>query len=265
MMAKHVLRFAVVAFSTIAVTSPAAAKKLYSAWLIEPTGPIGEVDAKIGDNFLEQRLVPYRLAQLSADAALSGSKTLAKGTYLFAVYQDDGKRAFCTIKDQSAGNVAKSLFIPALDRRPCLVDGDGDGRFEATFSVFDKYGSALTPSGNLTSAKALAIPIAYQMVNSTDFPVKRGFRYSFGRVGAERRIVIDVVYNNGSGYQPMNNYDPLKSPTMPRALNLSADITNVAGDQVRAKLNIDKDLVVIGDSGGAFGAGTLPEFISKAN
>jgi hypothetical protein len=78
--------------------------------------------------------------------------------------------AFCTFKDNSAGNAAKSLFIPALDTRPCFIDDDKDGKFEKTFSVFELWGSvAPTPKGDMKKARAIK-PVTYSEADPSETP-----------------------------------------------------------------------------------------------
>jgi hypothetical protein len=222
---------------------------------------VGSVVALTGKVFLEQRLLPYRLARLSGDAILPNGKQISAGTYLFIVYQQDGRAAYCTIKDQSGGNVSKSLFIPALDKRPCLVDADKDGKFESSFGVFDKYGSALTPSGNLSSAKPIAAPVSYNIVEPAEFPVVR--KFSFTLTGSElAKARIEVQYDNGTGYVPLENRvkDPVAGS--PEALNLRADIETLQSNQAKMNLTIDPNRFVVGDSGGSFVTAFIPEFVN---
>jgi hypothetical protein len=245
------------------LVAPACAKPLVSVWTLEPQGPVGAIAATFSKPFLEQRLLPLRLARLREDASLSSGKILPKGTYLFVVFQNDGQAAYCTIKDQSSGHVAKSFFIPILDKRPCLVDTNRDGIFEAAFSVFDKYGSALTPSGNLSSSKPLKVPAGYDLGSPKEFPVARRFSYALTGGHEIAKVKISVQYDNGSGYVNMQNFSPKDVPGEPSALNLTAKIVEIKDDVAKIDVRIDPDQYLLGDSGGAFGAGKLPDFIGK--
>lgn len=245
----------------LATAAPAYAKPLVSIWTLEPLDSLETREVELGKVFLEQRLLPYRLAQLRGEALLPNGKTLADRTYLFAVFQKDGSSAFCTIKDQSFGSVAKAMLIPALDKRPCLIDADKDGRFEATFGVFDKYGSALTPSGNLSSAKPLRTPIAYELVQPRNFPVSRKFSYSLSRGQDRAKARISVQYNNGSGYAVWDNYSEYTMPGKPTALNLRTEIVSISGNRAMIKMSVDASLYLVGESGGTFVAASLPSFV----
>lgn len=250
----------------VALVSAAAvgAAPLYSVWQLQPMGPLGEMQAVEGSTFLQQRLVPYRMVRLTEKAQWSKKSALDAGTYLFAVWQDDGRMAWCTTKDQSGGHVAKSLFIPMLDRRPCLVDQDGDGRFDSYFTVFDKYGSALTPSGNLASAKALVAPAAYASAPPAEFPVVRAFGYSLANLTNPQRRAIAVTYDNGGGAAPMVNTAPNSAPDALVALNLVAHILSVEGQTAQINVETIPGIFAVGDSGGTFGAARLPSFVAAA-
>lgn len=258
------LRYFALLGTLLAIAAPAAAKPLFSVWTLEEVGPVGAVDAEFGTPFLVQKLLPYKLVQLLGDAQLHGKGTIASQTYLFAVFQSDGQIAYCTVKDQSLGNVSKSMFIPALDKRPCLIDADDDGRFEASFGVFDKYGSALTPSGNLSSAKPLKLPVTYEKREPRQFPFVRQFDYALAGSKDPLKTRIDVRYDNGSGFKPMVNDSRRDSPTAPTALNVGATIERIVGDRAQITIAIKPDLVVVGESGGTFGAGPIPDFVKKA-
>lgn len=252
------------ALAAIALTtsnSPVLAAPLTSVWTLEPLGPVGTIETDFGARFLEQRLLPYRLARLADEAQLANGKPIAAGTYLFVVYQADGQSAFCTIKDQSLGNVSKSMFIPALDKRPCLVDADRDGRFDASFGVFDKYGSALTPSGNLTSAKPLKQPAAYTIVDPQQFPVKRKFAYSLSGSKDPAKTRIAIEFDNGGGYVAWENYSTGSVSGEPSALNLRARIEGIAENRATIAISIDPALYLVGHSGGTFFAAPLPSFV----
>ena len=242
----------------------ASAKPLFSVWTLDPLGPVGEMATDKGKPFLKQRLIPFKLVRLSQPAQLTKGKALGAGTFLFAVYQSDGKLGFCTIKDQSGGHVAKSLFIPILDQRPCLVDSDHDGKFEASFSVFDKYGSALTPSGNLTAAKPILAPVAYETVAPQSVPVARTFSYTLVRDAKKASHTIAVTYSFGGGEVNMASYSPDSKPDAPNALNVRAKVIESSETGAKIDVSLIPDLYLIGDSGGTFGAGPLPKFIGNS-
>lgn len=254
-----------ICLATILLSSPAAAKPLYSVWTAQPVGQTGKLEAEFGKPFLVQRILPYRLVRLSAEAVIDQKKTLSPQTHLVAVYQRDGKSAYCTVKDHSLGNVSKSFFIPALDKRPCLVDSDNDGQFEASFGAFDKYGSALTPSGNLSSAAPLVRPVPYEQLDPAQFPFVRQLDYALSGPKEAAKARIEVRFDNGSGFVRMQNQTKPVAPGSPAALNVVATIGTVNGDRAQIDVRVNPDLVIVGESGGTFGADPLPEFVPKVN
>lgn len=258
---KSCFRYSLFVAAAFAAVSPASAERLYSAWRLIPVSGMGEVDVPFRETFAEQKLIPFKLVRLSAETKIADKKFLPEGTYLFAVYQEDGKQAFCPAKNQSLGNAAKSLFIPMFNKRPCLVDANADGKFEATFSVYDKYGSALTPSGDLSSAKPLPVAAAYDEVEPELFPESRRFLYAFFDSGKKRPTIIYVRYQNGEGFSPLKNIDPMRVPNAPRALNLVAYISEQTETRIKANVVADSQSVIVGDSGGSFKLGILPDVI----
>ncbi len=215
-------------------------------------GPVGETLATAKQPFLEQRLLPFKLARLTEPAQLGEEKTLATGTYLFAVFQKDGQVAFCTSKDQSTSNVAKSLFIPLLDKRPCLIDQNRDGRFESAFTVFDKYGSALAPSGNLSSAEPLVAVSQYEFAAPSDYPVVRKLSYTLASIDNAKRRSISVRFDNGRGFKRMQSYSPDSTPDAPTALNVRAEVLDFDGESARIRVSSAPGVGILGDSLGTF-------------
>lgn len=259
-------RFAASALAAAMLAAPGAAwaEPLYSYWTLQPIGPLGDMDAAADKPFLEQRLLPARLVRLTETATISKGKSVAAGTFLFAVFQKDGQIAFCTTKDQSGGNVAKSLFIPMFDKRPCLVDRDRDGAFDAAFSVFDKYGSALTPSGNLSSAKPLAAPARYDAAAPEDFPAVRRLAYTIAFPNDDKKRQIAVKFDNGGGYAPWQNVSPDSTPAAPTALNVRAEVRAVTADSARIHVGANAELGLLGSSSGGFAVMPLPDALRSA-
>ena len=175
------------ALAVTAIASPASAEQFSTVWTFKRVTADIPTSAEVGKIFFEQRVLPYRLVRLDQMLPIGKDKQLAAGTLLYMVMDKTNRMAFCTFKDSSAGNAAKSLFIPALDTRPCLVDDNGDGQFEKMFSVFDLYGSvAPTPKGDIQRAKAIS-PVAYSEANPTDAPTD--YRLSF-QIGTKSKGTV---------------------------------------------------------------------------
>ncbi|MBO9715052.1 hypothetical protein [Sphingomonas sp.] len=184
------------AAATLAAT-PAAAERITTYWQLEPTMPVGAQNAAFGKPLFAQRMLPVKLVKLTEAATPAGSTTATPaGTLLYLVVNASGKRGWCTIKDRSAGNQAKSLFIPVLDQRPCFADTDGDGRLDASFGVFDAYTTLSPPQtrGSIDAAKPMAVQAGYEAVDVHQFPVEMTVRYELrpGSAPAKTRLRVTV-------------------------------------------------------------------------
>ncbi|MXO58627.1 hypothetical protein GRI89_03605 [Altererythrobacter salegens] len=261
------MKLSIAALATVAmlagVATPAHAEKLYSMWRLSPTTATGERTVAFNDVILEQQLQPLKAVRLSEAAVTQDGKTFAADTPLFRVFQDDGRQAYCTVKDRSPGNVAKSLFIPALDKRPCFVDRDGDRRFDAAFSVFDKYGSALAPSGDLKSAVNLQGGGAYAALDSAAFP--SAFRFTFQLNGKREaaKARVDVSFDNGSGKPVLGVARNERTGSTLTVLNARFEFLEVTGEQARIVISPDSQALLMGESGGSFAVvDALPTFLA---
>jgi hypothetical protein len=150
---------------------PAAAEHITAYWQLEASAQSGPATIAVGTPFLTQRILPVKLVKLSEAATPAGATdAVPAGTLLYLVANDAGKVGYCTLKDRQGA--AKSLFIPALDKRPCFVDRDGDGRFDASFSVFDIYSrlSPPQPRGSIDGAQAMARTSGFEQVDIHTLP-----------------------------------------------------------------------------------------------
>lgn len=183
------------------IAAPASAERIRTYWRLRPVVAESPSTVALGIPFFEQRLLPVRLVTLSEPLAV-GSGSLAEGTFLYLVFNDDGKIGYCTIKDRSAGNQARTLFIPILDQRPCLVDSDSDGRFDKTFSVYDKYGGPPSARGSINGAQPLAATAGYRQVDVDQFPSRLtvAFKLSGKSEPAKVKLGIDFSRNLGASW-----------------------------------------------------------------
>lgn len=259
------IRLVATVLLVLASAAPASAERLYSVWTLEPTTPIGHLTYDSEGPLLIQRLLPYRAVRLVEPAQIKRNRQIDEGVVLFEVYQADGQSAYCTLKDQSVGNAARSLFIPILDKRPCLVDEDGDGRFDKRFNVHDNYGSALTPSGNLSKAKNLRAPAAYEVVEPDEFPLFRGFSFNLQKANDPEERSLSIHYDNGSGYVLWENVSPSSTPENPTALNVRLSDIDITQSQGSLTVAVDASVYLIGTSDGQFAVSALPRFVQPEN
>lgn len=232
--------------------APSDAKPLTSVWKLESETLSGRQTVKFGEPFLEQRMVPARLVKTNTATTWAAEKLLPADTYLFKVFQADGKTAYCTFKDQSIGNVAKSFFIPALDRRPCFIDANYDGEFESVFTVFDKYGSAITPSGNISSAKPINTPIRYSNTDSSSLPNKYGLLFSLRGSRQPEKTDISVFLIRGAKSRQQLLVGINRQGSQIDLINLEVFINSIIGDEATLNIAIKPDLLLLGDSNGSF-------------
>jgi hypothetical protein len=152
------------------LSSPAAAEGFATLWTFEDVTSTLPTEVELQKPFFEQRILHHKLVKLDQDVTTATGKIVSKGTPLYLILGKKDRQAFCTFKDSSTGNVAKSLFIPALDRRPCFIDDDRDGRFEKSFSVFEAWGTVVPEArGNMTKATAIP-PVAYSAADRSASP-----------------------------------------------------------------------------------------------
>lgn len=254
----------IAAAAAVFVAAPVAAEPLTSVWILESTATVETRTVPFGKPFLEMQLMPARVVQITGDAEWAPGKQVTAGTLLFKVYQDDGQTAYCTAKDMSGKNTAKSLFIPALDKRPCFIDADHDGQFDAAFTVFDKFGSALTPSGNLNSATKMARPITYAMAPTGAVP--KIYRVTFALVGSRKpeKFGIEVRLKKGEG----NHIGELLYAKSQRdgaklsLANMSVTMQSLVGKEALIDLAIDPVTLLLGSSNGVFN-GASPSALPK--
>ena len=245
-----------VVIAGLCVATPVVAEPLGTLWTLE-AAERAPTTVAYGQRFFEQRLLPIKLVRLTAPAA--GAPT---GSLLYLVYTTRHQIGWCTFKDRSAGNTAKSLFIPALDKRPCFFDRDGDGRLDATFSVFDKYGSMATPSGNPSDAVPLAQPVPFQSIDPHSAPEAMRIAFQLNGSSDPAKVRVTVVLAKGS----RNRWDALIGDTprqanMLRVLNTQLTVHSVVSKQAAIAIRTDPDVLVTGSSGGVLTTALRPAFL----
>ena len=240
--------------------TPAAALagNLTSLWTLEPSAKDAPTTVTYGQRFYEQRLTPFRAVRI-----VNGSvPAVAAGSLLYLVFDAQQNVAYCTFKDMSAKNQAAHLFMPILDRRPCFIDADRDGKFEATFSVFDKYGSMATPSGNLGDARPLSAPVAYEQADPHS--VQQGMRIAFTLSGSKdpERATITVAFDKAGRerWEPLIGKIP-RSGNIQTVVNSEVTIHSVSGRDATISVVADPNLLVTGGSGGTLVTTYRPKFL----
>lgn len=262
-MKRRGLMRAVAAATLLAAASPAVAEPITAYWRLEPVSATGAVTAGFDAPFFKQRMLPARLVRLSGAALPADGKTpVAAGTLLYEVVNRSGAKGYCTLKDRSAGNQAKSLFIPALDQRPCFVDGDGDGRFDASFSVFEAYTelSPPQPRGSIDAAKPMAEPIAYTHADPADFPAQMTISYRLlaGKTLEKTRMRVTVERPGRSEYVDLRG-TALGEGYVLAALGTLVIVRSVAGDRAELDVRVPPEAYVYAMDNGTVAVPRLPE------
>jgi hypothetical protein len=251
---------------TLALASaatPALAERVQTYWHLEPTGP-AHAEAAFGTPFLEQRLFPIRLVRLT-EPAIVGNRTLPVDTYLYLVFNDDRRIAFCTIKDRSLGNQARTLFIPILDRRPCLADSDGDGRFDRSFSVYDKYGGPPSVRGSINGAQPLASTVGFREVDPHEFPLDLRMQFEF--TGSETnpahtRIRVEFTGPIGGVWDERGG-TATPAGTLFALGNIRLLLTGLNGGQARFELRTGPEAYISSDNHNNLYWNELPAFVAR--
>lgn len=180
------LAAAAAAAAVVAAVSPASAEQIRTYWRLEAATGDGHRTVGPGTPILVDKLLPQRLVRLKQPAVPAGAdRAVAADTLLYVVVNAMGETGYCTLKDRSGGRQARTLFIPIADQRPCFVDRDRDGRFDASFSVYEPDTSLSPPQarGSISNAKAMAAPAAYEQVDVHAYPESMTLSYSLIRRG----------------------------------------------------------------------------------
>jgi len=259
-----VSRLLVSGAAAVGLAAPAAAERTQTYWRLEPVGPANAHMALWNAPFLEQRLLPIRLVRLT-EAITVGRRTLPAGTFLYLVFNEDQRIGFCTIKDRSAGNQARTLFIPLLDQRPCLVDTNNDGRFDASFSVYDKWGGPPSVRGSLNGARPIGATALFEEVDVHEFPVDMRMSLSFsGARDNLRRARVRVTFNGpiGGQWQELGGLQTSEGMLFP-AGNLLILLHSVVGDQASFEVRAAPNAYISSDNRNNLYFNPLPAFLAR--
>jgi len=252
-----------VAAACLLGAAPATAEPITAYWRLEPMTPTNVTSAGFEEPFFQQRMLPVKLVRLSAPALPAGGKQpVAAGTYLYEVVNDRGAKGYCTLKDASTGNAARSMFIPALDRRPCFVDSDGDGRFDASFSVFEAYTrlSPPQPRGSIDAAEPMADSVGYELAEPGDFPARMTISYQLlgGETPQKTRMRVTVERPGHSEFVDRRGEATGEGPVLD-ALGTIVVIRSVSGESAEIDLRVAPEAYIYAKDNGTVALPTLPE------
>lgn len=246
-----------------ATASPANAERIRTYWRLEPVVAQAPIRVTFGEPFFEQRLLPVGLVELTEPLA-TGSRTLAKGTLLYLVFNDAGRIGYCTVTGGTTGGPSKLLSIPILNQRPCLVDSDGDGRFDKVFSAFQKYGGPPTARGSINGATPLPATGSYRRVDVHTFPsdLRVSFRLTGKRDAIKARIGVKFTRNLGATWLPVRG-SATGSGTLFSLPNANILLKAVEGDSASLDMIWGDDVYLSTDDRNTLIWGPLPSFVPQ--
>ncbi len=248
--------------ATAAAATPASAERIRTYWRLKPVVAESPGSVATGVPFFEQRLLPVRLVRLTEPLAV-GNDTLPEGTFLYLVFNDEGKIAYCTIKDRSAGNKARTLFIPILDQRPCLVDSDGDGRFDRTFSVYDKYGGPPTARGSISGAQPLPRPGGYRQVDVDQFPSALTVAFKLLGKSEAAKMRLDLVFSRNIGDWPQVRGVPVGGGAVFQVMNAEVQVLALNAGIATVRVSWADDVYLSSNNRNTLFWGPLPAFVPR--
>jgi hypothetical protein len=168
------------------------------------------------------------------------------------------------LKDRSFGHAAATLFIPILDQRPCFVDGDNDGRFEKTFSVFDKYGGPPTVRGSTADAKPFGGQIPFTEVDPAELPYD--LRVSMevrGRHDPQKaRVSFEFSKYLGARWFDSSHRSGTDEPVYD-VLNAEVRINSVSGEAANITLKYDPNAYISANNANTLFGTHLPAFLRR--
>lgn len=244
-------------------SAPANAERIRTYWRLEPVVAQAPTRVAFGALFFEQRLLPVGLIELTEPLA-TASRTLAKGTLLYLVFNDEGRIGYCTVTGGTTGGPSKLLSVPILNQRPCLVDSDGDGRFDKVFSAYQKYGGPPTARGSINGATPLPATGGYRQVDVHNFPsdLRVSFRLTGKRDTAKARIGVKFTRNLGATWPPLRGA-PTSSGTLFSLLNTNILLKAVEGDSARLDMIWSDAVYLSTDNQNSLIWGPLPSFVPR--
>lgn len=253
--------FRVLSLAFFASASPASAERLTTLWHLVAVSPAPPSSVTWNQPFFEQRLLPARLVKTTAPGTY-GDKSLPAGTYLYLVFNDDWQIGFCTLKDRSVGHAAATLFMPILDQRPCFVDENGDGSFDKTFSVFDKYGGPPTVRGSIKAAKSLGSRIPYTQVDPGEFPSDLKVSMVVRGQHDPRKARVSIQFSRSLGAQWIDSYRRKGSDEpVYDVLNAEVRIERVSGETANISMMFDPESYISTDNSNTIYGQHLPAFL----
>lgn len=248
--------------ASLLATQPVLAERVHTFWRLEPVVKEPPRTVQFGEPFLEQRLLPVKLVALTEPASV-GKRTLPTGTFLYLVFNADRKIAYCTIKDRSVANQARTLFIPIADQRPCLFDSDSDGRFDKVFYVFDKHGGPPSVRGSINGAKPMTRTAAYRETDVHEFPGDLRINFIFGGKRDMSNSRIGIAFSRSLGAWGSFGGTTSEGGVTFSVLNAEVRLVSISGEVAQIETRWDEAMYLSSDNDNTLYWSHLPEFVPR--
>lgn len=242
---------------------PASAERIRTYWRLEPVSAQAPSRVAFGELFFEQRLLPVRLVELTQPLA-AGGETLARGTLLYLVFNDEGRIGYCTTASATTGGPSKLFSIPILNQRPCFVDSDGDGLFDKVFSVYQKYGGPPTARGSINGATPLPATAGYRQADVHSYPADLRVSLRLKGKGNPAKARLGVKFSRDLGETwPAQKGTLSGGGTLFRLLNAEVLLLGVQGESARLDIRWGDDVYLTTNNRNTLIWGGLPEFVPR--
>ncbi|MBX3595802.1 hypothetical protein [Sphingomonas sp.] len=259
---------AIAMLALTAAATPATAERITAYWQLKASP--AELSARavpFKQPFLTQRILPVKLVRLTEAATPAGSTSaVPAGTPLILVANGDGKVGYCTLKDWSGASQAKSLFIPALDKRPCFSDLDGDGAFDASFSVFYAYTrlSPPQPRGSINAATPMAKSARFEVIDPDSYPEDMTLTFALlqGKTVAKTKLRATLVRAGKNDFVDVSGKAAGAGVLIP-VLGMAVGVQSATDQSAEIAIMRPQRLYIISMDNGTFAVPGLPAAVAQ--
>lgn len=174
-----------------------------------------------GEVFLASRLLPPGAARLLGDARDDKGKVLLPaGTELFGLRIKQG-RVYCSVEQRNPSMMPSMLFGSKGFGHTCLIDGDSDGAFEATFTAKGQIKGLPNFQSRMPKNPKPVAPLRYETIDpaamQTVYFVGVEYRANNNLGGNE---VFDLVYGTAEKRGKLTARMLIKGKSVPASLEV---------------------------------------------
>lgn len=186
---------ALILLSTMAMPSWAETVPLSAKWIIDTSKIPAHVELRKGKVLFSANLLPSKLVRIEGAAVATGTGELrAASGGQFMVYTDNtGAEVYCSTKTVDLMHKGGFLYLRYNDTYMCLLDRDGDGKFELSYEI--RSGLAALPilTHGKTDDMVPITPVSYATIDpdQLDIPLMLTLRWNIGN-GFDDRLGFNV-------------------------------------------------------------------------